>query len=140
MKSKNMLYHLLQNLVKVNLYLSAILVIVFTINLMNGNDVLFSNLVEIYGALANNLRFVVLYLALTEVSILMYTEFKKNYHAVKILGCFYILLIGSIDYYININQIHIDQEYGYILLYVGLSHIIYGFIQSFSFDQYLRHS
>jgi len=81
---------------------------------------------ELFGALINNLRIMMLYLAATECVILTYCYFTKKYQFTVLIGFFLILMIGSLQFYGEVNTVEIDPNLPLFLLYVGLSHIVFG--------------
>jgi len=81
---------------------------------------------ELYGALDNNLRLIMVYLAITETVILGYCFFRKNFQVMIPVGFFLILMIGSMEFYGQINAIEIDENFPLFFLYTGLSHILFG--------------
>jgi hypothetical protein len=81
---------------------------------------------DLYGALDNNLRMIMIYLAMTEIVILGYCFFRKNYQALVPVGFFLILMIGSMEFYGEINAVEIDKNFPLFFLYIGLSHIFFG--------------
>ena len=81
---------------------------------------------DLYGALDNNLRMIMIYLAMTEIVMLGYCFFRKNFQALVPVGFFLILMIGSIEFYGEINAVEIDKNFPLFFLYIGLSHIFFG--------------
>jgi hypothetical protein len=81
---------------------------------------------DLYGALDNNLRMIMVYLAITEGVILVYCFFRKNFQVMIPVGFFLILMIGSMEFYGEINSIEIDDKFPLFFLYTGLSHILFG--------------
>ncbi|MDD2659055.1 MAG: hypothetical protein PHY54_05145 [Methylococcales bacterium] len=81
---------------------------------------------DLYGAPDNNLRMIMIYLAMTEILILGYCFFRKNYQALVPVGFFLVLMIGSMEFYGKINAVEIDKNFPLFFLYIGLSHIFFG--------------
>ena len=81
---------------------------------------------ELYGALINNLRIMMLYLAATEVVILAFCFFTKKYQFTILIGFFLILMIGSLEFYGEVNNVETDPNLPMFFLYVGISHILFG--------------
>jgi hypothetical protein len=69
---------------------------------------------------------IMVYLAMTESVILIYCFFRKNFQAMIPVGFFLILMIGSMEFYGDINSIEIDDNFPLFFLYTGLSHILFG--------------
>ena len=81
---------------------------------------------DLYSALNNNLRMIMVYLAMTECIILGYCFFRKNFQVMIPMGFFLILMIGSMEFYGEINMVAIDNNFPLFFLYTGLSHILFG--------------
>ena len=80
----------------------------------------------LYGALDNNLRIIMVYLALTEAVVVAYCFFSKRFHFMILVGFFLLLMMGSLDFYGEVNTIEIDSDFTGFFLYTGLSHVVYG--------------
>ena len=85
---------------------------------------------DLYGALDNNLRIMMFYIAVTEIVILIYCFFNKQFGLLIIVGLFLILIIGSMQFYGEVNTVAIDEKIPFFLFYTGLSHILFGLSQS----------
>ena len=81
---------------------------------------------DLYGALDNNLRIIMIYLAMTEIMILLYSYFRHNFQVMIPVGFFLIMMIASMRFYGEINTVAIDENFALFFLYTGLSHILYG--------------
>ena len=68
------------------------------------------------------------YLAVTEIVILLYCYFRKNFRVMIPVGFFLILMIGSMEFYGDINSIAIDESFPLFFLYTGISHILFGVV------------
>ena len=113
-------------LLEVNFYISVIVLIAGGILSVSGSYSFFEFNEELYGALDNNLRLIMVYLAITETVILGYCFFRKNFQVMIPVGFFLILMIGSMEFYGQINAIEIDENFPLFFLYTGLSHILFG--------------
>ena len=113
-------------LIQVNFYISVIVLVAGGILSVSGSYSLFEFNEDLYGALDNNLRMIMVYLALTESVILGYCFFRKNFHVMIPVGFFLILMIGSMEFYGEINSIEIDANFPLFFLYTGISHILFG--------------
>jgi hypothetical protein len=113
-------------LLEVNFYISVIVLISGGILSVQGNYSIFEFNEELYGALHNNLRMIMAYLAITECIILGYCFFRKNFQVMIPVGFFLILMIGSMEFYGEINTVAIDDNFSLFFLYTGLSHILFG--------------
>ncbi len=83
---------------------------------------------ELWGAMHNNLRMVLLYLAMTEVVIFIYCFATKQPKLMLYVGFFMVMMLGSLAFYGKINGIPIDQNLHLFFLYVGSSHIVFGLL------------
>lgn len=116
----------LQLLLQVNFNASVIFVVIASLLSMAGSELFFADNSDLYGPLANNLRLVLFYLCLIQISVYGFYKLNASYAAVIGLGVFLLLLIASLEFYSAINQIEIDQNYQQFFLYSGLSHLLYG--------------
>jgi len=113
-------------LLEVNFYISVIVLIAGGMLSVSESYSVFEFNEELYGALDNNLRMIMVYLAITESVILSYCFFRKNFRVMIPVGFFLILMIGSMKFYGEINSIEIDENFSLFFLYTGLSHILFG--------------
>ena len=113
-------------LIEVNFYISAVVLIAGGFLSVQGSYSIFEFNEELYGALDNNLRMIMAYLAMTETVILVYCFFRKNFQVMVPVGFFLILMIGSMEFYGQINAVEIDKNFPLFFLYTGLSHILFG--------------
>ena len=117
-------------LLEVNFYISVIVLIAGGILSVSGSYSILEFKEDLYGALDNNLRMIMVYLAITEGVILGYCYFRKNFQVMIPVGFFLILMIGSMEFYGEINSIEIDDNFPLFFLYTGLSHILFGVMAS----------
>jgi hypothetical protein len=113
-------------LLEVNFYISVIILIAGGFLSVSDSYSFFEFNQDLYGALDNNLRMIMVYLAMTESVILIYCFFRKNFQVMIAVGFFLILMIGSMEFYGDINSIEIDDNFPLYFLYTGLSHILFG--------------
>jgi len=113
-------------LIEVNFYLSVIVLIAGGFLSVSGGYSVFEFNEDLYGALDNNLRMIMVYLAMTEVVVLGYCFFRNNFQVMVPVGFFLILMIGSMEFYGDVNTIEIDKSFPLFFLYTGLSHILFG--------------
>ena len=113
-------------LLVVNFYVSVIVLIAGGMLSVSGSYSIFEFNEELYGALDNNLRMIMVYLAMTESVILGYCFFRNNFQVMIPVGFFLILMIGSIEFYGEVNAVTIDENFPLFFLYTGLSHILFG--------------
>ncbi|MDD5267529.1 MAG: hypothetical protein PHO08_10425 [Methylococcales bacterium] len=113
-------------LLEVNFYISVIVLIAGGMLSVSGSYSIFEFNEDLYGALGNNLRMIMIYLAVTEIVILIYCFLRKNFQVMIPVGFFLILMIGSMKFYVEINTIEIDENFPLFFFYTGLSHILFG--------------
>lgn len=113
-------------ILEVNFYISVMVLIAGGMSSGLGDYSLFEFNDELYGALENNLRLIMIYLAMTESSIIGYCLYRQNFQVMIPVGFFLIMMIGSIEFYGEINSIEIDEKFPLFFLYTGLSHILFG--------------
>jgi uncharacterized membrane protein len=113
-------------LLEVNFYISVIVLIAGGMLSVSGSYSIFEFNEDLYGALDNNLRMIMVYLAVTEIVILIYCFLRKNFQVMIPVGFFLILMIGSMEFYGEINTIEIDENFALFFFYTGLSHILFG--------------
>ena len=113
-------------LIEVNFYISVIVLIVGSLLSASGSYSIFEFNEELYGALDNNLRMIMVYLAMTEAVIFSYCFFKGHFQVMISVGFFLILMIGSMAFYGEINTVAIDENFPMFFLYTGLSHSLFG--------------
>jgi hypothetical protein len=113
-------------LLEVNFYISVFVLIAGCLFSVSDRYSIFEFNEDLYGALDNNLRIIMIYLAMTEMVILIYCYFRHNFQVMIPVGFFLIMMIASMRVYGEINDIGIDETFPLFFLYTGLSHILYG--------------
>ncbi|MDO8843433.1 hypothetical protein [Methylicorpusculum sp.] len=111
-----------------NYYVSLLVTVVTAVMSVTGKDSFFTMGDDLYGPLGNNLKIMLIYLALAQLVVFIYCLRKQNYRELTIMGLFIILLIGGVEFYGAINDVPIDEKYNPFFLYTGLSHIFYGIL------------
>jgi hypothetical protein len=109
-----------QYAIEANFYVSLLMMSVGSLLSLTENYSIFEFNVDLYGELANNLRSIMAYLALTEIMVFLFCFLTKQYQHFIFVGFFLIVMIGSVQFYGEINSIDL------CLLYAGLSHILFG--------------
>ena len=113
-------------LLEVNFYISVLVLLAGCLLSVSDSYSLFEFNEDLYGALDNNLRMIMIYLAMTEAVILMYCYFRHNFQIMITVGFFLLMMIVSMRLYGEINDIAIDENFSLFFLYTGLSHRLYG--------------
>ncbi|MEI8209304.1 MAG: hypothetical protein WCG16_08880 [Methylococcales bacterium] len=119
----------LKYLLEVNFYASVILLLAGSFLSVSDNHSLLEFKEDLYGALNNNLRMIMVYLGMTELVILIYCFIKKNFRSMILVGFFLILMVGSTEFYGEINTIEIDSNFPIFFFYTGISHVLFGVIE-----------
>ena len=122
-------FHSISVFFKINFYISAIVLVGGCLLSATENHSIFEFNEDLYGAIGNNIRVIMVYLAINELAILLYCFLTKNARIMFAVGLFLILLIGSLEFYAEINAIEFDQNLRLFFLYTGISHLVYGFIE-----------
>ena len=113
-------------LLEANFYISVLVLITGCLLSVSDSYSFFEFNEDLYGVLDNNLRMIMIYLAMTETVILMYCYFRHNFQIMIAVGFFLLLMIASMRLYGDINDIAIDENFSLFFLYTGLSHILFG--------------
>lgn len=117
----------LKQLTAINFYISVLMLVIG--GLLSVSDYSFFDFNEdLYGALDNNLRMVMFYMAITEIMVLAYAFYSKAFKSMIVVGFFLILMIGSLHFYGEVNDVEIDEKFPVFLLYIGLSHFAFGVV------------
>jgi hypothetical protein len=115
-------------IVLANYTISVLVLIVGSLLSVTGGYAIFEFNEDLYGALDNNLQMMMVYLAMTEAVIVGYCLFTKHFQLMIAVGFFLILMIGSIEFYGEINTIVIDSNFYLFFLYTGVSHLLFGIL------------
>lgn len=114
----------------VNFFISVVLLTAGSMLSLSDHYSLFEFNQALYGELISNLKITLVYVAITEIIICAYCFFSKQTQAVMLVGFFLILMVGSVHFYAEINDIEMDENLSLFFLYTGVSHILFGFISS----------
>jgi hypothetical protein len=126
---KNSVTHFFQGIkfvIEVNFYISVLLLIVGGCLSITTNYVLFEFNEDLYGIFAQNLKTMLLYLGVAEFLLCVHCWVRKNKQIFLFVGLFFLLLIGSLTTYSEVNNIEIDPNISWFFLYIGISHILFG--------------
>ncbi len=83
---------------------------------------------DLYDALDNNLRWMLVNLGMTELVVLLYCWFTRKFQYMLLVGLFLLLMIVSVQVYGQINSIQVDANFSVFFAYTGLSHILFGWL------------
>jgi len=109
-----------------NFYISSMVLVVGSVFCISPSYSFFDLNEDLFGAMASNLRIIMLYLGITELIICTYCFLTKNIQLFIPVGFFLILMIGSMKFYGEVNDVEIDENFPLFFLYTGLSHIAFG--------------
>ncbi|MGZ4971111.1 MAG: hypothetical protein ACXV8O_05815 [Methylobacter sp.] len=117
---------LLSLLPAINFNIAVIFLLAVSLVSVGGSSLFFDNSSDLYGPLASNLRLMLIYLTLSQFSAYCFCSYIENYRLLMAVGLFWLMLMASIKFYGMVNQIPIDEGYGWLFLYLGLSNLVYG--------------
>lgn len=124
--STNKLIPLAKFLVDANFYLSVIVLVYGGLTAITEDYSVFQFNEDLFGAMHNNLRIALLYLGMTEVVVCLYCFAAKQPKMMGFVGCFLLMMLGSLAFYGSVNSVAIDRTIPLFFLYTGISHILYG--------------
>lgn len=113
-------------LIEANFYFSLVILIAGSGVSLSSTYTLFEFNEAVYGELANNLRMIMVYLAFTEILIFVYCYVTRHYHYYLLVGFFLIVMVGSLSFYGEVNNVEIDPNLDLFLYYTGFSHALFG--------------
>lgn len=116
----------LKTIIQVNFYTSIMVLLVGSTFCISPSYSFFDLNEDLFGAMVNNLRLMMLYLGITELLICAYCYLSKRIQLFIPVGFFLILMIGSIKFYGEVNDVEIDENFPLFFLYTGISHILFG--------------
>lgn len=94
--------------------------------LINRSDLLFSNSVNLYGPLRNNLLFVIVYVTLGELMMLL-ARYKRNGPGdVLLMGIILALTVVGMEFYSSVNAIGLNGMVVILGLMFAICHFGYG--------------
>lgn len=126
----------LKKLSVINFNAAVIFLLVVSISSATGSKFFFDNNSDLYGPLASNLRLMLIYLTLSQLAVYFFCGYCRNCRLLLPVGLFWLMLIGSIEFYGIVNQISIDEDYHWFFLYMGISNLVYGGFYGFNKSSY----
>ena len=112
--------------VDANFYLSVIVLVYGGLTAITENYCIFEFNEDLFGAMHNNLRIALLYMAMTEVVVCLFCFVTNQPKMMIFVGYFLIMMLGSSAFYGEINSVPIDGDIFVFFLYTGVSHIVFG--------------
>lgn len=122
------LLNILRMFIELNFYASLTLVIIGCGISFSDNYTLFDFNTELYGELANNLRIIMVYVSFTSIVIFGFCYFTRQYHYYLLVGIFLLLMEPALIFYGQVNNVEIDPDLEPFFIYIGLSHLLFGFL------------
>ena len=111
-----------------NFYLSVIVLVYGGLTAITENYCIFQFDEDLFGAMHNNLRIALLYLAMTEVVVCVFCFVTNQPKMMIFVGYFLIMMLGSLAFYGKINSVPVDNDIFLFFLYTGISHIAFGLL------------
>ncbi len=109
-----------------NFYISVMILVYGGVTAITENYSIFEFNEDLFGILHNNLRLALLYLAMTEVVICIYCFITNQAKLMGFVGYFLIMMLGSMAFYGEVNNVPVDDNLPIFFLYTGISHILFG--------------
>jgi len=113
-----------------NFYLSVLVLVYGGLTAVTEHYTVFEFNEDLFGAIHNNLRIALLYLAVTEAVVCLYCFVTKQARLMLFVGYFLIMMMGSLAFYGKINGVPIDTNIPVFFLYTGISHIVFGWLST----------
>jgi hypothetical protein len=113
-----------------NFYISVVVLVYGGASAITENYSVFEFNEDLFGAMHNNLRIALLYLAMTEVVVCTFCFVTKQAKLMLFVGYFLIMMMGSLAFYGKINSVTIDDNIPVFFLYAGISHIVFGWLST----------
>lgn len=119
----------------INFNLAVMILLAVTLLTAAGNPLFLDNNTDLYGPLAGNLPLMLVYLTLSQFAAYCFCSYSENYRPLLPIGLFWLTLVGAIKIYGAVNEVPIDEDYGYLFIYLGFSNLVYGGMMQFCFRQ-----
>ena len=112
--------------VDANFYLAVIVLVYGGLTAITDDYSVFKFNEDLFGAMHNNLRIALLFLAMTEVVVCIFCFATKQPKIMGFVGYFLLMMLGSLAFYGKTNSVTIDNAIPVFFLYTGVSHVLYG--------------
>lgn len=120
------IFQSIQYLLILNFVISVMLLISGSLFSLSDRYSLFDFNQELYGELASNLKVTMIYLTITEIIICIYCFLTKTTKGFVLAGYFFVLMVISVYFYGQLNNVEIDENLYPFFIYTGVSHILFG--------------
>jgi hypothetical protein len=111
-----------------NFYISVLVLLYGGLTAITDNYSIFEFNEDLFGAMHNNLRIALFYLAMTEIVVCVFCFVTQQPKMMAFVGYFLIMMLGSLAFYGKINSVPIDNKLPLFFLYTGISHIVFGLL------------
>ncbi len=118
--------HAFKFIIEGNFYISVIVLVIGCLLSISPDYVVFEFNTDLYGELAQNLKIMLVFLAISELLICGYCWISNNRKMFVFVGFFLVSMIGTLPFYGEVNNVEIDPNFTWFFLYVGISHLIFG--------------
>ncbi|MEC4746904.1 hypothetical protein [Methylomicrobium sp. Wu6] len=122
------IFTILKWFVEVNFYLSVVVLITAGFLAISDNGSVFEFNADLYGPLANNLRIMLIYLAVTEAFLCIGCILLGKNEFFMLIGFSLVLMTVSLKVYGVINDMEVDPNLSIFFIYTGLSHLAFGLL------------
>lgn len=128
LNSSNKALKITYHIIEANFYFSLVILTFGSAISLSDTYTLFDFNTDIYGELANNLRIMMVYLAFSSALIFGYCFLTKHFQYYLLVGFFLILMVGSLKFYGQVNNVEIDPNLDPFFFYSGFSHLLFGWM------------
>jgi hypothetical protein len=120
------IFHSLDIVLAINFIVSVIFLVAGCLLSLTDQYSLFELNQDLYGEFISNFKITMFYVAITELIICGYCFISKKNEFFILVGFFLILMVASIHFYSEINNIELDANLSLFFLYTGVSHVLFG--------------
>lgn len=117
---------ILRLLLAINFNAAVIFLLIASILTALGSPMFFEDYGDLYGPMDNNLRLMLIYLCVTEITVYSFCRYSNSYRSMILMGLFLLLMSVGVEYYGVINEVMVDDNYIWFFAYLGLSHLSFG--------------
>jgi len=116
----------LKVLLTINFTAAIIFLAITSVVTLLGSSIFFEDYSDLYGPMDNNLRLMLIYLCVTEITVYSFCRYSNSYRSMILMGLFLLLMSVGVEYYGVINEVMVDDNYIWFFAYLGLSHLSFG--------------
>ena len=111
-----------------NFYLSVLILLYGCFTAISENHSVFEFNEELYGSLHGNLRMTLIYLAVTEIAVVLFSFFLRRPKFIFFAGGYLITMLVALPLYGMFNSVPVDNNLMLFFLYTGISHSLFGLL------------